>query len=344
MPRKSRIDAPGALHHIITRGIEGRNIFQDDRDREKFLTRIGDILFENPADCFAWVLMPNHFHLLLRTAYTPIATIMRRLLTGHAVYFNRRHRRHGHLFQNRYKSILCQEDSYLLELVRYIHLNPIRAGLVKDIDTLEKFPFSGHGVLSGKLKNKWQDAQYILRLFDRKISSARRRYKLFIKKGLSMGRRPDLVGGGLVRSYGGWAQVKAMRESGLGVKGDERILGDNEFVQQVIKAADEKIKRKYRLQSEGFDIEMVAKRVATLLDVRPEEVWASGKHRRTVEARSLLCFWATSELSISQTVLAQKLNISQPAVGLSVKRGEEIAYRKQYYLMDNKTYKLRNVP
>jgi len=344
MPRKSRIDAPGALHHIIARGIEGRNIFQDDGDREKFLARIGDILFENPTSCFAWVLMPNHFHLLLRTASTPIATIMRRLLTGHAVYFNRRHRRHGHLFQNRYKSILCQEDSYLLELVRYIHLNPIRAGLVKEVDTLEKFPFSGHGVLVGKLKNEWQDTQYILRLFDKKLSSARRRYKMFIKKGLSMGRRPDLVGGGLVRSYGGWSNLKAMRKSGLGIKGDERILGDNEFVQQVLEAADEKMKRKYRLQAEGFNLEMIANRVAVLLEMQPEEVWASGKHRRTVEARSLLCFWATSELSISQTVLAQKLNISQPAVGLSVKRGEEIVNRKQHYLIDNKTYKLRNVP
>ena len=89
---------------------------------------------------------------------------------------------------------------------------------------------------------------------------------------------------------------------------------------------------------------MVANRVAVLLGMQPEEVWASGKHRRTVEARSLLCFWATSELSISQTVLAQKLNISQPAVGLSVKRGEEIVNRKQHCLIDNKTYKLRNVP
>jgi REP element-mobilizing transposase RayT len=334
MPRKSRIDAPGALHHIIVRGIEGRNIFRDNKDRIKFLERLGDILTENPTPCFAWALMPNHFHLLLRTASVPIATTMRRLLTGHAVYFNLRHRRHGHLFQNRYKSILCQEDPYLLELVRYIHLNPVRAGLVSDLNNLEKFPFSGHGALVGKIIADWQDSQYILRIFDTKPSIARRRYKQFIKKGLSMGKRPDLVGGGLVRSYGGWSQVKAMRKSGMGVKGDERILGDNDFVQQALRAAEEKMKRKYQLQSEGFNLEMVASRVAALLGMHSEEVWASGRHRRTVEARSLLCFWATSELSISQTFLARKLNISQPAVGLSVKRGEEIAKRKQYSLLD----------
>lgn len=334
MPRKSRIDAPGALHHIIVRGIEGRDIFRDDKDRNNFLERLGDILSENPTPCFAWALMPNHFHLLLRTASVPIAAVMRRLLTGHAVYFNLRHRRHGHLLQNRYKSILCQEDPYLLELVRYIHLNPIRAGLVKDFGTLEKFPFSGHGVLVGKLTNDWQDTQYILRIFDAKLSRARKHYKQFIKKGLAMGKRPDLVGGGLVRSYGGWTQVKALRKSGSGVKGDERILGDNDFVKQVLKAADEKMKRKYQLQSEGFNLEMVTNRVADLLGMQSEEVWARGRHRRTVEARSLLCFWATSELSISQTFLAKKLNISQPAVGLSVKRGEDIAYQKKYSLID----------
>jgi hypothetical protein len=186
----------------------------------------------------------------------------------------------------------------------------------------------------GKIRNDWQDTQYVLRLFETKESLARRYYKQFIKKGISRGKRPDLVGGGLVRSYGGWTQVKVMRKTGLGVKGDERILGDSDFVQQVLKAADEKLKRKYRLQSEGFDLEMVANRVANLLGMQPGEVWASGRHRRSVEARSLLCFWATSELSISQTFLAKKLNISQPAVGLSVKRGEEIANRKKYFLID----------
>ncbi len=121
MPRKARIDAPGALHHIIVRGIERRKIFEDNADRQRFIQRLGDILSESQTPCYAWALIPNHFHLLLKTGHTPIATLMRRLLTGYAVTFNHRHRRWGHLFQNRYKSILCQEENYLLELVRYIH-------------------------------------------------------------------------------------------------------------------------------------------------------------------------------------------------------------------------------
>jgi len=114
MPRKARLDALGALHHIIARGIERRKIFRDNRDRDDFLERLGGILRYSQTRCLAWALMPNHFHLLLRTELVPISSVMRRLLTGHAVAFNLRHRRSGHLFQNRYKSILCQEDAYLL--------------------------------------------------------------------------------------------------------------------------------------------------------------------------------------------------------------------------------------
>lgn len=123
MPRQARKDSPGALHHIIARGIERRTIFNDDQDRDSFIDRLGTIIEQTGTECYAWALIPNRFHLLLRTGNAPIATVMRRLLTGHAVTFNRRHRRSGHLFQNRYKSILCQEDPYLLERVRYIHSN-----------------------------------------------------------------------------------------------------------------------------------------------------------------------------------------------------------------------------
>ena len=136
MPRQSRIDAPGALHHVMIRGIERRKIFRDDKDRESFLDRLGGILLESATPCYAWSLLGNHAHFLFRTGRIPISGVMRKLLTGYAVTFNRRYHRHGHVFQNRYKSILCEEDAYLQELVRYIHLNPLRAGLVKDLREL----------------------------------------------------------------------------------------------------------------------------------------------------------------------------------------------------------------
>ena len=203
MPRKARIDAPGAVHHIIVRGIERGIIFRDDKDRNDFLTRLGKILNETKTPCFAWALIPNHFHLLLKTGSLPVATVMGRLLTGYATSFNRRHHRSGHLFQNRYKSILCQEDAYLKELVRYIHLNPLRATIVPDVSELDRYAFSGHSYLIGKRSNDWQAMDEVFALFGEGKSVARRRYRAFIMKGVALGTQPDLVGGGLIRSAGG---------------------------------------------------------------------------------------------------------------------------------------------
>jgi putative transposase len=328
MPRKARIDAPGALQHIIVRGIERRKIFYDDNDRDNFLDRLGNILTDTKTPCFAWALIPNHLHLLLRTGVTPIATVMRRLLTGYAVSFNRRHRRHGQLFQNRYKSILCQENPYLLELVRYIHLNPLRAGLVLDLKKLDKHPYCGHGVLMGKRKNDWQDTEYILKLFNSKYSIARRYYREYVKKGIAQGRRPDLVGGGLIRSAGGWSVVKALRKSAARIKGDERILGDGDFVEKVLNEARESLEGKYTLESQGYDFDWLVKHVAKLLDIDPKDVLARGKYKQSVEARGLLCYWGTRELGMKTVELAKKLNLAQPTISQSVMRGRKIAEKE----------------
>ena len=194
---------------------------------------------ESSTPCYAWSLLGNHSHFLLRAGEVPIANVMRRLLTGHAVTFNRRHRRHGHLFQNRYKSILCEEDVYLKELVRYIHLNPLRAGLVKDLGELGPYPYTGHSVLMGKTKRDWQDRDYVLGYFGTSERHAKKNYLSFVAEGVESGRSPELVGGGLLRSVGGWKRLKELRDLGQKVKADERILGRPEFVERVLKEADE---------------------------------------------------------------------------------------------------------
>ncbi|WP_224747076.1 transposase [Pelovirga terrestris] len=115
MPRQPRIDIPGLLQHVIVRGIERRNIFRNNTDRRDFVDRLSTLLIETDTDCYAWAMIPNHFHLLLKPKGCELKHFMRRLLTGYAVNFNKRHRRSGHLFQNRYKSIVCEEDTYLLK-------------------------------------------------------------------------------------------------------------------------------------------------------------------------------------------------------------------------------------
>ena len=149
MPRLARLDIPGLLQHVIVRGIERRDIFNDDHDRQLFVARFAALLSETGVLCYAWALLSNHFHLLLMPTTTPLSLFMRRLLTGYAIYFNRRNKRSGHLFQNRYKSVVCEEEPYLLELIRYIHLNPLRAGMVASLEELDIYPWTGHAALLG---------------------------------------------------------------------------------------------------------------------------------------------------------------------------------------------------
>jgi hypothetical protein len=135
--------------------------------------------------------------MLLKTGLSPVATVMRRLLTGYAVSFippSADHRRHGHLFQNRYQSFLCEEEVYLKELVRYIHLNPLQAKIVKDLKELKSYLYCGHGALLSKVTNDWQDTEYVLNLFGTSLGPARRAYGAFVAKGVAKGRRSDLVG------------------------------------------------------------------------------------------------------------------------------------------------------
>ena len=333
MPRKSRIDTPGALHHITARGIERSQIFADAADKSNFLDRLGGILSDTETRCYAWSLMPNHFHLLLRTGNIPIATVMRRLLTGHALWFNRRHKRHGHLFQNRYKSILCQENKYFLELVRYIHLNPLRARLIQNFQSLGKYAYSGHSVIMGYRHNDWQDTDSVLQLFGEKKSTARKNYRKYVEKGIGLGRRADLTGGGLIRSHGGWANVKAMRHAKIYQKADERLLGDGEFVQQVLDEAKEEMARKYALQAQGVNLEYIAQRVSEILKIPSQELWLPGKHRKRVLARSLLCYWACRKLGISMAEMARKMNVSVMSVSYNVQRGEKLVKESGYSLI-----------
>ena len=332
MPRQARIDAPGALHHVIARGIERRRIFRTKKDYVDFLARLSFLLGSTGTQCYAWSLIPNHFHLLLKTGSAPIATLMRRLLTGYAVSFNHRYGRHGHVFQNRYKSILCQEDTYLKELVRYIHLNPLRAGLVADLQALGRFAYSGHHILMGKKENDWQSMEPVLRLFGKKLTASRKQYLQYVEDGVEQGKRPELTGGGLIRSLGGWSVAKNLGKDLSFRKGDERILGDSDFVEEILKEAEESYLKRQRFLAKGIGLEQLQQTVATLFEISVDEVMGPGKERRRVRARSLLCYWAVRELEISMTDMAKEIGISVPAISKAVQRGEQYADQAGYSL------------
>jgi putative transposase len=334
MTRSARIDAPGVLHHVIIRGIEKRKIFRKDSDQYDFIDRLEQLVPATRTVCYAWALMRNHAHFLFRSGPAGMAKLMRRLLTGYAISFNRRYKRHGQLFQNRYKSIICQEDTYLKELVRYIHLNPVRAGLVKDLSGLKKYAFCGHGVVMGTRSCGWQDDQYVLRYFAQTTVQARKRYLAYVKAGLNQGRRPELVGGGLVRSLGGWAAVKKLRKQGMDrTKADQRILGEPDFVLSILEQADQPLERSYALKSQGVDLDTAAQKAARIFDIDVDEIFMKSRIQRRADARGLYCYWAVSELGHSLSDLARQLKMTPAGVGYAVQRGETIAREHGYELL-----------
>jgi putative transposase len=179
--------------------------------------------------------------------------------------------------------------------------------------------------MMGKNKQTWQEVDYILKFYNSKSSVARRRYREYVEKSLGQGRRPELVGGGLVRSAGGWSVVKSMRRGFERMKGDERILGEGDFVEAVLKAAQESLDRKCRLEAKGYSFDWLVERVARQLNVEAKDVLAPGKYAQSVKARSLLCYWGTRELGMTTVDLASRLKWAQPTVSQTVIRGRKIS-------------------
>ena len=319
MPRQPRLDIPGVLQHVIVRGIDGTDIFRDDEDREHFAKRLSTLLVDTGTDCYAWALIPNHFHLLLCCNDIALSSFMRRLLTGHAVNFNRRHTRSGHLFQNRYKSIVCEEETYFMELVRYIHLNPLRAGLVKQLDELDQFPWCGHSVLLGSQILSGQTVDPVLERFGKRLKTARRNYRQFIVDGLAMGKRPDLVGGGLRRS-----QVSAGPSQG-DEDYDDRVLGGGDFVAALRQESDLLAERPL-----GLDLDKLQQLVISLFDLTSDQFKRRGRQNDISVARSLFSYIAVIKLQKTGVDVGKFLGLDASSVSRAVRRGEEL-----YHSQDN---------
>jgi len=327
MPRRARLHAVGMIYHVIVRGIEKKPIFVNDRDRKDFFERCSELLPGTKMSCYAWTFMPNHVHMLLRTGDVSLSTLMARLLTGYATSFNCRHKRAGHLFQNRYRSIICQEEVYLKELVRYIHLNPLRAGIVPDFESLARFSWCGHSVLLDNKKCTWLDKDYILSFFGTNASKAKTSYLAFVRAGINQGRDPELAGGGLIRSLGGWEEVKRCGPHDS-MKGDERILGDKSFVMEILAKAEEKMARRSAIKQSGLDIATIEKRICDICEIHLKDLYCRGRHKRLVEARSIFCFWAVQELEVTMKDLALRFAITEAAVSYAVRRGQNIVQKK----------------
>jgi len=266
--------------------------------------------------------MRNHAHFLLRTGKLAIASIMQRLLTGYALSFNRRHRRHGHLFQNRYKSILCEEDRYLRQLVTYIHLNPMRARVVENVKALREYPYTGYSALMGRVNRPWQDTQHVMGFFGASVSEARRNLQREVIEWFGKGRCPELTGGGLVRSSGGWKALKEACREGVRVSGDERLLGSSEFVESTLKQAGEEYERRMKLQSVGIGLEELIGGACRHFGIGEKDLCGPTKRPSIAQARGVIGRMAARELSIPGSEVARRFKQDRSAVSRAAQRVE----------------------
>ncbi len=183
MARRPRLFAPGLLYHVMVRGNQRQKTFLKEQDYQVYLERVAKYRKRCDAVLYAYCLMPNHVHLLLETSREPLAKFMQGLQQSYTQYFNRTHHKVGHLFQGRYKAIVCEKERYLLALIRYIHLNPVRAKLVAKP---EGYPYSGHRMYLTGEATEVLDPAWGLALFD-----GRAAYRRFVLEGLAEGHREE---------------------------------------------------------------------------------------------------------------------------------------------------------
>ena len=259
MARKPRIEFEGALYHVIGRGNRKEAIFLDDEDRQHFLTKLKDYKRQYGFILYAYVLMKNHLHLLIETGRTPLSKIMQGLLQSHTQWHNRKYHLVGHLFQGRYKAILCDKDTYLLELLRYLHLNPLRAGYRNPL----KYPWSSHHIYLVGQEDGLVCPELVLSLFDRSKRKALTAYEDFINDGFNEGARDDFY------------QIK-----------DQRILGDDDFYEGVMNRVHEPAETRGRMLKDKTLAEISAT-VAELYGITKAELRSKTRDQRIVKARSI---------------------------------------------------------
>ena len=307
----------------MVRGVNRQVIFRNDQDREDFVRKIAGHADAGALTVYAWALLSNHLHLLVRTGTRPLARVMRSLLTGYAGAFNRRHKRIGHLFQNRYKSIVVEEDVYLLELVRYLHLNPLRAGVVPDLRQLHGYPWTGHSAILGRVPRHWQATQEVLTRFGPTPRQARAAYCGFMAAGLSQGRRPELEGGGLLRSVGGWQAVQVLRRGREAFLADERVLGNSEFVEILLQEADRTERQRLRLRAQAPELPALIHKVAAAARLSPAALTGGERARGLAQARDGLAYLWVEFLGHSGQTLARALALHPVSVYRAARRGQE---------------------
>ena len=260
MPRKPRIEYPGAFYHVITRGNQKQRIFKDRADFQKYLLTL--TVYKNRTGCriFAYILMNNHVHLLIESGDVPLSKVMQGVNQTYTMYYNHRYRTVGHLFQGRYKAIVCDKEAYLLGLLKYIHQNPLRA---KIAERLDQYPWSSHRAYTGKNNPLGLvDADLVLRMFSESKARSRSKYRAFM------------------------SEEETLNKTAVYATVDQRLQGDETFIEAVRQKSDQPVVTLKK--SRSFSLSAIARAVEQQLGTSLDDLRSATKHARVMAGRRLV--------------------------------------------------------
>ena len=322
MPRKARLNVPGAVYHVMGRCLDHLTLFGDDADRERFLSLLALYLERTDTRCYAWVLMDNHYHLVLRLSDRELWELMKPLNMHYAHYHRKKNGRRGPLFMDRFKSIATQDQNYVEELVRYVHLNPVRAGICKNLKGLEKYPWCGHRALMGREVRTFQDTQTVLKRFGRTSQDARVKYIEFLMKGLKIDFEDDKL-------------IDLVRKSNSGEEGGRKVtcwlIGDRDFVEQAVASAKANHLRISRFEREGGSIENIVAKICRKFGITPELLKERHRGDAASDARKALAYIAAKKFRAPLMVIADYLGVGRTAASAMSRSGREIV--KKYSIV-----------
>jgi len=288
MARKPRLHYVGALYHVMVRGNDGQKLFANDDDRYRFYLFLQEGVEKFGHLIHAFCLMDNHVHLAIQVGDKPLSRVMQNLCFRYTQWINSRQKKVGHLFQGRYKAIVVDADSYLAELVRYIHLNPVRAGIVK---APEDYPWSGHRAYMGREILPWFTTEWVLLQFSQRLNTSREKYEEFIREGKGEKYREEFHKGS---SQG-------------------RLLGDDIFVENVLNRTGHR-------ENKSVTINEIIEGVGKLYGLTEAEIVSGGKQRHTSEARGLIAYIVSEINGLSLVDLGKRMKRDASTLSHAVER------------------------
>lgn len=315
MERGTRLDSPGSLHHVMGRGAEGAQVFDSSEACCYFLDRLGRSAVQTGLSIHAWTIMPNHFHLLVEVGEQPLQKAMHRLLVGFSNYYNHRFEHRGHVFMTRYKSILVQRESYYLELVRYIHLNPIRAGLIGSLAELQDYPWSSHSAVVRGKKADWYDPGMLLSAFSRSTRRARKEYYEFLDMGLDQVEVQEYENGSFLIGRKGVVDEPGSRVDQRRYDFSGSILGSRDFACSIASQIEGRHKSVRKRKITHDLVELVIETCVSLFDLKRATLL--GKSRKgTISRARLVVARILEDVGLPRTDIARALHVTPGAVCL----------------------------